>query len=393
MAREHARSPFQSMPTDATRLREGNRITWVSIGVNLILTALQVVVGVVAHSQSLIADAMHTLSDIVSDGFVLYANHKGAEDADEQHPYGHGRFETAASLVLGAILGMTGAGILIMGAERIQNIGNAPQVGIAALAAAGVTLIGKEGLFRYMLKVAERLRSPMLVANAWHARADALSSLVVAAGIAGALMGFTFADALAAIIVGAMIVKAGVQFAWEAMQELIDTGLSSEEVQAIHRTLDETPGVIDAHDIRTRRMGHKALVDVHVQVSPRISVSEGHLIAETARARVLKAHSHVLDVLVHVDAEDDMDPAMRFTKVPERQALLAHLQDLLGVDCPLDGNTVLHYLGKKVEAEVFLSPLVFGDAVRMAALHEHLSHALEQDPWFGSVSLNCRFAP
>lgn len=393
MAREHARSSFQSMPTDTSRLREGNRITWVSIAVNLVLTALQVVVGVVAHSQSLIADAMHTLSDIVSDGFVLYANHKGAEDADEQHPYGHGRFETAASLVLGAILGITGAGILIMGAERIQNIGNAPQVGLAALAAAGVTLIGKEGLFRYMLKVAERLRSPMLVANAWHARADALSSLVVAAGIAGALMGFTFADALAAIIVGAMIVKSGVQFAWEAMRELIDTGLSAEEVQAIHRTLEETPGVLDAHDIRTRRMGHKALVDVHVQVSPRISVSEGHLIGEIARSRILKAHDHVLDVLVHVDAEDDMDPALRFTKVPNRQALLVHLQELLRIDCPLDGKTVLHYLGQKVEAEVFLPPHFFRDAVRMADLHQHLAQALELDPWFGSVSLNCRFAP
>jgi hypothetical protein len=233
----------------------------------------------------------------------------------------------------------------------------------------------------------------MLVANAWHARADALSSLVVAAGIAGALMGFTFADALAAIIVGAMIVKAGVQFAWEAMRELIDTGLSAEEVQAIHRTLEETPGVLDAHDIRTRRMGHKALVDVHVQVSPRISVSEGHLIGEIARSRILKAHDHVLDVLVHVDAEDDVDPALRFIKVPNRQALLTHLQGLLGADCPLDGNTVLHYLGQKVEAEVFLSPPLFRDAIRMADLHQHLAQALEHDPWFGSVSLNCRFAP
>ncbi|MDP1636437.1 MAG: cation diffusion facilitator family transporter, partial [Gallionellaceae bacterium] len=169
------------------RFKEGQRITWVSVGVNIVLTAMQLVVGFIAHSQSLIADAMHTLSDIVADAFVLFANRKGAEAADEDHPYGHGRFETAASLVLGLLLAGTGAGILIAAAGRLQDIGSAPLVGVAAMWAAMFTLVAKEGLFRYMLAKAERLRSPMLVANAWHARADALSSLVVAVGIAGAL--------------------------------------------------------------------------------------------------------------------------------------------------------------------------------------------------------------
>lgn len=380
------------MPVDTARQQEGSRITWVSIWVNVLLTALQLAVGILAHAQSLVADAMHTLSDIVSDGFVLYANRKGGEAADEAHPYGHGRIETAASLALGAILALTGAGILIMAVERLQNLGKVPPVGVAALVAAGITLIGKEGLFRYMLRTAERLRSPMLVANAWHARADALSSLVVAAGIAGALLGFTFADALAATLVGAMIVKAGVQFAWEALQELIDTGLSADEVKGIYATLEATSGVLDAHDIRTRRMGHKALVDVHVEVSPRISVSEGHLIAETARMRVLKAHPEVLDVLVHVDAEDDQDPTSRPAGLPDRPALIAHLQTLIGDGCKIDGQTVLHYLGQKVEAEIFLPVELFQDSQRMTALHRHLNQALEQDPWFGRITLSCRYA-
>jgi cation diffusion facilitator family transporter len=360
----------------------------------VLLTAMQLVVGWIAHSQSLIADAMHTLSDIVADGFVLYANNKSAEAADESHPYGHGRIETAASLLLGALLASTGAGILISAVGRLQNLDNLPAVGVAAMWAALATLAGKEGLFRYMLKVAERLRSPMLVANAWHARADALSSLVVAAGIGGALAGFPFADAAAAIVVGAMIVKAGVQFAWDALRELVDTGLSADEVARIRESIEAVPGVVGLHELRTRRMGHKALVDAHIQVNPRISVSEGHLIAETARIRTLSAHPDILDVLVHVDAENDLDPATWPGKLPDRQMLIEHLRSLLGEDdLPDLEDTVFHYLGRQVEADVFLNTTILADPERAGRLRARLTKALADDPWFRSISLNCKIAP
>ena len=379
-------------PTDdATRFEEGQRITWVSVGVNVILTAMQLVVGFVAHSQSLIADAMHTLSDIVADAFVLFANRKGAEAADADHPYGHGRFETAASLVLGLLLAGTGAGILVAAAGRLQDIGSAPPVGVAAMWAALFTLAAKEGLFRYMLAKAERLRSPMLVANAWHARADALSSLVVAAGIGGALIGFNFADAVAAIIVGAMIVRAGFRFAWTAIRELIDTGLSSDEVAAIGQTIATTSGVMGLHDLRTRRMAHQVLVDAHVQVNPRISVSEGHRVAESARQRVLDLHPEVLDVLVHVDAENDL-LGNAAIQLPDRAELLAHLRQLLDADPPEIERTILHYLGTRVEAEVFLPP-GYADEARLAAIRQRVNSALIDDPWFSAIRLNQRFAP
>ncbi|MDP1652193.1 MAG: cation diffusion facilitator family transporter [Rhodocyclaceae bacterium] len=303
----HGHNEQSSLPiqTDPERFRDGQRITWVSVAVNVVLTAMQVVVGFLAHSMALVADAMHTLSDVVADAFVLWANRKGAEAADEEHPYGHGRYETAASLVLGLLLTATGIGILISAAGRLQNLGALPAVGVAAIWAAVATLVAKEGLFRYMLAVAERLRSPMLVANAWHARADALSSLVVAVGVGGALLGFPFADGVAAIVVGGMIIKTGFGFAWEAMRELIDTGLSAEDVAAIRATLAETPGVVDLHELRTRRMAHQVLVDVHVQVDGNITVAAGHEIGEQARSRVLAAHPEVLDVLIHLDPEND----------------------------------------------------------------------------------------
>lgn len=384
--------PVPAPPTDgAARFEEGQRITWVSVCVNIVLTAMQLVVGVIAHSQSLIADAMHTLSDIVADAFVLFAARRGAEAADADHPYGHGRFETAASLVLGLLLAGTGIGILIAAAGRLQDIGNVPPVGIAAMWAALVTLAAKEGLFRYMLAKAERLRSPMLVANAWHARADALSSLVVAAGIGGALIGFNFADAVAAIIVGAMIVRAGARFAWAAIRELIDTGLSGEEVEAIRKTIAYTPGVLSMHELRTRRMAHQVLVDAHVQVNPRISVSEGHRIAESARQRVLDSHPEVLDVLVHVDAENDL-LGNAAIQLPDRAELLAHLRQLLDADPPEIDRTILHYLGTRVEAEVFL-PAGYADEARLATIRQRVDSALNDDPWFAAIRLNQRIAP
>jgi cation diffusion facilitator family transporter len=366
-------------PSDAGESRHaaGRRITWVSVVVNLVLTAMQVVVGWLAHSQSLIADAMHTLSDIVADVFVLYANRKGAEAADADHPYGHGRYETAASLVLGVLLAITGVGILLAAAQRLLAIESAPPVGQAALWAAVATLIGKELLFRYMLRTAERVRSPMLVANAWHARADALSSLVVAVGIGSALLGFNFADAVAAIIVGAMIVRVGLRFTWEALRELIDTGLDDAEVEAIRATLRSTPGVIDLHELRTRRMAHQVLVDAHVQVDPRISVSEGHRIGELARAQVLAAHDSVLDVLVHIDAEDDLGAGSRLP-LPDRREIHAALASALGI-APDAMQATLHYLANGVEVDLYVADEVALDPGRL--------QRITRPPWLADLRL------
>ena len=375
---------------DQARFAEGRRITWVSVGVNVLLTGMQVAVGLIAHSQALIADAMHTLSDIVADAFVLYANRKGADPADERHPYGHGRFETAASLVLGILLAITGAGILVSAASRLEAGGPLPPVGAAAFWAAAVTLLGKEGLFRYMLRVAERLRSPMLVANAWHARADALSSLVVAAGVAGSLAGYGFADAVAALIVGAMIVKAGASFAWDALSELIDTGLSAEETARIRATIAAAPGVVDMHELRTRRMAHQVLVDAHIRVAPRISVSEGHRIAESARRRVLAGHPEVLDVLVHVDSEDDSDPANRHGHLPDRPELEARLATLLGDLDARPERIVLHYLGERVEAEVVFGPDSAAAIGDLGLLRSRIDGNLAGDPHFRSISVQLR---
>ncbi len=339
-------------PMDPERFAAAQKSTWVSIGINLLLTFLQVVGGFFAHSQALMADGLHSLSDLLSDMLVLYANRHGNRRADAEHPYGHARMETAATLILGALLAALGAALLVTAALRLQHPEALRAVNPLALAIAVVALAAKEGMFRYMLAVAKRVRSQMLVANAWHARSDAASSLVVIVGVTGNLLGFTFFDLLAAAVVGVMIAHMGGKLAFEALAELIDTGLKAEEVEAIRQTLLDTHGVRGLHELRTRKMADNALVDAHILVDPKISVSEGHYIAEAARQAVLRKH-HVLDVMVHIDPEDDLQSKPN-AHLPGRPALLAHLAGRLG-DSALAGNRVVfHYLDGRVDAEIYL---------------------------------------
>lgn len=373
---------------DPQRHALANKSTWVSVVVNVVLTFLQIVVGFFAHSQSLIADGLHSLSDLVCDFLVLVANHHSKNPADEGHPYGHGRVETAASFVLGAILVMTGGAIMVAAAMKLQSLEHLPPVAPLALWVALIALVAKEGLFRYMLRIGERLRSPMLIANAWHARSDAASSLVVAVGIGANLMGFIYADAVAAIVVGFMIVRMGIVFAWDAFQELIDAGLSIEEVDSIRQTLIDTSGVVSLHELRTRRMAHRALVDAHILVDPRISVSEGHSIAERARGRVLNSHPAVSDVLVHVDPEDDLEHDSNALRMPGRENLLMHLAPLLN-GLPDPQRVIFHYIAGKVEVEVYLPHDFFEHGTALAEAEAKIAERLIDHMYFSSVSLNC----
>ena len=374
---------------DPARHGMTQRCTWISVVVNLLLTAAQVLAGIVAHSQGLIADGLHSLSDLVCDFLVLFAAHHSKDPADESHPYGHARVETAASFALGIILAATGAGIIWGAGVKLQSLDDLPPVAPLALWTAILALAAKEGLFRYMLHVGERLRSPMLIANAWHARSDAASSLVVAVGIVGNLMGFNFADSVAAIIVGFMIVRMGVVFAWDALQELIDTGLSVEEVASIRQVIIDTPGVGSLHELRTRRMAHRSLVDAHVCVDPRISVSEGHRIAEATRKRVLDSHPTVSDVLVHVDVEDDLDHDNLSQSLPDRSHLLDQLAPAL-VNLPGPQRVVLHYISGGIEAEIFLPYEALNDAHALRRAEREFSKRLPATSQLRALSINFR---
>ena len=389
--KNHTRAPAHDRaaafePTHPVRFAAARKSTWVSILVNLALSILQVTAGFFGKSQSLMADGLHSFADLLSDVLVLFANRHGNKHADANHPYGHARIETAASLILGASLAALGMGLMIATGMRLQHPEQIHAVHPYTLWVAVIALAAKEGMFRYMLAVAQRVRSQMLVANAWHARSDAASSLVVIVGIIGNLMGYTFLDLVAAGVVGVMIAYMGIRFARDALLELVDTGLDEEEVRAIRNTLKAVPGVMGLHELRTRKMADNALVDAHIIVDPRISVSEGHYIAEAARSAVLKQH-HVLDVMVHIDPEDDMQTKPN-ARLPQRHLLLAHLYKRLGYELPVSTLIVLHYLDGKVEADLLL------DAdLDPARLREQCAAITLDDPYFRRLTAYRRIAP
>ena len=307
---ELADDPEDSQHSAAERASAASRSTWVSVAVNIGLTATQIAVGIFAKSQGLVADGIHSLSDLVADFVVLFAGHHSRKDADEDHPYGHQRFETAASLMLGLLLLAVGVGMLWSAFRKLEAPETVQQVHSVALWVAAAALVAKESLFRYMLAVAKRVKSSMLVANAWHARSDAASSLVVGIGIIGNLAGYPILDPIAALIVGFMVAKMGWEFSWSAMHDLMDRAVDEQEVAAIRETLVQTPGVGGVHDVRTRKMGDMIVVDAHIEVDAALSVEAGHDIAVLARERVLQRH-RVLNLMTHVDPwhRPDLDHA------------------------------------------------------------------------------------
>lgn len=278
------------------------RSTWVSVAVNLCLTITQVIAGVIAGSQALIADGIHSLSDLVADFVVLLAVHHSKKQADEDHHYGHQRYENAAAMVIGGLLLAVGIGMIWSAVHKLQAPESIQTVHMLALWVALGALVVKETLFRYMLAVAERVRSSMLVANAWHARSDAASSLVVAIGIGGNLLGYALLDPIAALIVGFMVIKMGWEFSWNALHDLTDRAATEEQIAGISAEILATPGVLGLHELKTRKTGDMILADVHLEIDGSLTVAEGHDIARQAKLNVMARHP-VLYLMTHVDPE------------------------------------------------------------------------------------------
>lgn len=391
-------SPVVDLSSDRSlsspdRYRVAQRTTIVSAGVNAGLTVAQLLVGWLAHSQSLIAHGLHSFSDLLSDFLVLFANRQSNHPADGLHPYGHARVETAATLVLGGSLVLVGGGILWDAAARLQTHEAAASVEMAALWVAVATVFVKEGLYRYLIAIADRLQSKLMAANALHTRADAASALVVVAGVGGALLGWPVLDLVAASLMGFMILKLGAELGWGALRELIDEGVADADVASIVQTLESTPGVLGVHELRTRRMAHRVLADAHVQVDSRISVSEGHHIAELARARVLKARPEVLDVLVHIDAEDDFLPPEIVVDIPDRadiEAQIGRWLDEVGISAPR--RVVLHYLAGRVEVEVEVEVESTLSAGEIYDVEKRLRRAAVELPYMAGIRI-CYSSP
>lgn len=367
---------------------ESRRVALVGAVVNTILAVVKITIGITARSQALIVDGIHSLSDLLSDILVWYASSHASHGPDEQHPYGHGRFETAATLALGGMLVLVAGGIIWDSVERMFLSEELWQPKPLALYAAGFSIIANEALFWYTLLVSRRINSELLRANAWHHRTDAISSVVVLVGIAGTLMGFVYLDLVAALIVGIMVAKIGWDLGWGAMRELVDSSLDEETVGRIREIIADIGGVSSIHMLRTRRQGHEAMADVHVQVSPRISVSEGHLISMEVENRIKQGIAEMTDVVVHIDPEDD-EEAPPCKGLPMRHQVLQELQeDWQHLGClGQEQRILLHYLSGKIHVEVFYPNSCYEDAQTVETMRESMLQAVKDRCYFEDVTL------
>jgi cation diffusion facilitator family transporter len=375
-----------------SRYREIRKVTLIGSAVDLSLGVVKLIVGFLANSQALIADGVHSLSDLATDFMVLFAAKHGSRDADEQHPYGHGRFETLATVALGIALIVVAAGITWDAADRLFNPDELLRPGILALLVGVISVIGKEWTYHYTMRLARKLKSNMLKANAWHSRSDAISSVVVVIGVGGTMAGLEYLDSVAAVLVGVMIGKIGWDLAWQSVHELVDTALDPERVNIIRQEILSVGGVCKLHMLRTRMMGGEALVDVHVIVDPKLSVSEGHYIGETVRKHLIEEVDEIADVMVHVDSEDDerMKPSL---DLPSRSQITKKLEECwtgMALASKIE-RVVLHYLDGKLDVEVCLAV----DAVEQAtnAELEALHRAACQADEIRELSIYFRAAP
>lgn len=286
------------------KFNAAKKSTLVSVAVNSLLSIWQIIVGIFSHSSGLIADGIHTLSDLVADFVVLIANKKSHKKPDADHPYGHFRYENGASLILGIILLIVGVGMGWSAVDKMLHPESIPEVHTAALVAALTALVAKEGLFRYMLHVANKVNSSMLVANAWHARSDAASSLVVAIGIVGSLCGIRILDPIAALIVGTFVFRMGYKFTYQSMQDLMDKGADEETLEQISNVIRSVKEIKGFHDLKTRKSGDFLLVDVHLELDAQMTILEGHDIAVNVRKQLMK-NPQILDVMTHLDPYDE----------------------------------------------------------------------------------------
>ncbi len=357
MGHHHHHAPVLSAEEDASdeRYRATRNVTLVGSVLDLTLGIAKIVVGTLAHSQALIADGIHSLSDLGTDFMVLYAARHAHRKPDREHPYGHGRIETAATVALGIALVAVAAGIAWDSLRRLFDPDLLLQPGPLALTVAIISVLSKEWIYHYTMRVARRLNSNMLKANAWHSRSDAISSIVVVIGIIGVMLGYPFLDAVAAVVVALLIARIGWDLAWSSLRELIDTALDSDEVKRIRDSIMKVDGVRTLHMLRTRRSGGSAFVDVHILVDPQVSVSEGHQIGERVRRTLLADSSDVSDVTVHIDPEDD-ERNSPCDHLPLREDLLAAL-GRAWEGMPMAArvrNVTLHYLNGKVHLDLTL---------------------------------------
>jgi len=335
------------------------RASLVGAGMNITQTAIKISFGILGQSAALVADGIHSLTDLLSDLLVIIAVRLGSRKADNDHPYGHRRFETIATVILGVSLVAVGGGITWSVMQRMANPELLPVPNYLSLVIAAVSILINEGLYHYTKHIAKLTRSKLLMANAWHQRSDAMSSVVVMIGVGGVMLGYPLADAIAAIVVAIMVAKIGLDLIFDSIRELVDTSLPPSLVAEIRSAIRAIDGVEGIHLLRSRQMGEDALIDAHIVVDSRITVSEGHTIGDVVRDELINQFDDVMDVLVHIDTENDeslFENGRPLARRDVQRLLERYFADVKSII----EEFRIHYLDGQIEVEVIF-PLALGD--------------------------------
>ena len=282
------------------------RVTLWGMVVNLFLVGLKMAVGLVVNSAALIADAIHSVSDLSTDLAVILGIRLSSRPADEGHAYGHGKFETFTTSFIGIVL--VAAGFYLAGKAGLSLYRQEESFpGYAVIVVAVVSIVLKEAIYKVTQRVAHRVKSSSLHANAWHHRSDALSSVAVLIGGIAGLSGWGYGDSLAAVVVGVMVAIVGFNALWKMFLELCEGSVSTKERELIISAIKNVPGVESWHRLRTRLVGRQAFMDVHVQVDAKLSVAEGHRICGKVECAIADSMDRPINIVVHCEPDADPD--------------------------------------------------------------------------------------
>lgn len=287
------------------RRRTAEKVTLIGSVIDLTLGVAKILIGSIANSAALIADGVHSLSDLATDFMVIVVLRLSHRGPDKDHPWGHGRYETVGTVALGTLLIIVGLGMVYEIGMNVISEGPQPIPSWPALIVAAISIAAKEWIFRYSLKIGEELNSDLLIANAWHSRTDAMSSIVVFVAVAGAMLGIWWLDAVAAVIVAIMVGKIGWELVSKSVSELVDTALPPERVSQYRDIVMSVDGVLSVHGFKTRATGNQALLEMHIQVKPYVSAAEAHFIGDTAVCALQNAFEDIDHVIFHIDTFDD----------------------------------------------------------------------------------------
>ncbi|QEK11932.1 cation transporter [Crassaminicella thermophila] len=285
---------------DNERLLLGKKASWIGIIGNILLTSLKAIVGLLAGSTAMIADALHSGSDIISTIAVLHSIKISHQPPDEKHHYGHGKAESIVAKIVAIILFITAIGIGMSAYKSLKNPNLKPPESIAIWAAL-LSILVKEWMYRYTVSIGTKIQSQALIADAWHHRTDAFSSIAALIGITGAVMGFPILDPIAGLIVALMIMKAAFSIYWDAVTELMDTAPSQEIIHNIKKISLSIDGVKSVHKIRARKHGNQIYVDMIICVDRSITVEQGHYFAAQTKLAIFNSIDNIKDVVIHVD--------------------------------------------------------------------------------------------